>query len=259
MTLVFDAPVMLADIKKHVWISSGIFLFSLLLFGLSAAMWGRLFLTRAPLVVALPPGTEIPLQTSQPQEPSANWEETPAEPASATPEASEEIAQPAISETPPEATPEAPSDSASSQPAASPDVAPADSSPPPPPPPPPTVILFVDDEAPARELAKSALTMEGTVLVCAEESDAGLAEYDKQTGPVGLVVLPLVTLEMTGDSQRIFDELRKRKPDQKILFTTASLETMPIPPFLKEAVGIAFLPKPLTPRSLAEKALELMS
>ncbi len=113
------------------------------------------------------------------------------------------------------------------------------------------IVLVVDDEELTRKRIQNALG-ESYECLFAEECDAGL-ELFKQNAEIKLVILPLVILEMMGDTDRVFEGFRTANPEVHIIFTTASFATMPIPAKLAAAPLVVFIEKGTEAESIPEK------
>ena len=117
------------------------------------------------------------------------------------------------------------------------------------------VILLVEDEAPVRRVALHALQRYGyTVLEAALPSEA-LTICKEHSGKIDLVLTDVVMPGMSGPD--LAKQLLAQRPGLKVLFSSG---------YTGEAIahrgeilsGLAFLPKPFTPMTLARKVREVL-
>ncbi len=112
-------------------------------------------------------------------------------------------------------------------------------------------MLLVEDELEVRQFAVRALRRQGyTVLEAADGVEA--LEVIAKNEDVDIVISDVVMPEMDGPT--LFKELRKRKPNLKVIFVSG----YPNEAFREQLGGeeFAFLPKPFSLPQLAAKVKE---
>ena len=110
-------------------------------------------------------------------------------------------------------------------------------------------VLLVEDEVSIRTFATQALSARGYDVLAAETGAEAVELMDAHDGDIDIVVSDVVMPEMDGPT--LFRELRKRKPDIKMLFMSGYAEDA----FRKNLDAEArfhFLPKPFNLPELAE-------
>jgi PAS domain S-box-containing protein len=103
------------------------------------------------------------------------------------------------------------------------------------------VILVVDDEAPILHAARAALEAAGYRVLTARDGRAALDLYARHPGGVTAVVLDVM---MPGlDGAATLEELRRRDPEARVLFTSGLRLSAALAVTARDA-GVPFLPKP---------------
>jgi CheY-like chemotaxis protein len=116
-------------------------------------------------------------------------------------------------------------------------------------------ILLVEDEAGVRRLSLTVLESQGYVVLEAASGDMALQVARSRTGPIHLVVTDVVMPGMSG--RELWDRLRVLRPDSRVLFMSGYTDDAIARHGVLEP-GIAFLQKPFTPFSLAQKVREVL-
>ncbi|MBB4301805.1 two-component system cell cycle sensor histidine kinase/response regulator CckA [Rhodobium orientis] len=116
-------------------------------------------------------------------------------------------------------------------------------------------ILLVEDEEAVRAFAARALASRGYTVHEASSGSEALEVLDGENGAVDLVVSDVVMPEMDGPS--LLRELRKRRPDLKIIFVSGYAEDA-FAKNLPENEKFGFLPKPFTLKQLATAVKEAL-
>ncbi|EFO30747.1 PAS domain-containing protein [Roseibium sp. TrichSKD4] len=116
-------------------------------------------------------------------------------------------------------------------------------------------ILLVEDEEAVRAFAARALASRGYTVYEAGSGTEALEVMDENDGAVDLVVSDVVMPEMDGPSLLV--ELRKTRPDLKIIFVSGYAEDA-FEENLPENEQFDFLPKPFTLKQLATKVKEVL-
>jgi CheY-like chemotaxis protein len=116
-------------------------------------------------------------------------------------------------------------------------------------------ILLVEDEAGVRRLSLTVLETQGYVVLQAASGDMALQVARSETGPIHLVVTDIVMPGMSG--RELWERLRVLRPDSRVLFMSGYTDDAIARHGVLEP-GIAFLQKPFTPFSLAQKVREVL-
>jgi two-component system cell cycle sensor histidine kinase/response regulator CckA len=109
-------------------------------------------------------------------------------------------------------------------------------------------ILLVEDEEAVRAFAARALASRGYKVYEAESGIEALDVMDEAGGKIDLVVSDVVMPELDGPS--LLKELRKKRPDLKIIFISGYAEDA-FKKNLPEGEDFQFLPKPFSLKQLA--------
>jgi two-component system cell cycle sensor histidine kinase/response regulator CckA len=109
-------------------------------------------------------------------------------------------------------------------------------------------ILLVEDEEAVRAFAARALGSRGYKVYEAESGIEALEVMDEAGGKIDLVVSDVVMPELDGPS--LLRELRKKRPDLKIIFISGYAEDA-FKKNLPEGEDFQFLPKPFSLKQLA--------
>ena len=116
-------------------------------------------------------------------------------------------------------------------------------------------ILLVEDEEAVRAFGKRALMSRGYTVHEAGSGTEALAVMEETGGSVDLVVSDVVMPEMDGPS--LLRELRKTRPDLKIIFVSGYAEDA-FAKNLPEGEQFHFLPKPFSLKQLATAVKEAL-
>ncbi len=117
-------------------------------------------------------------------------------------------------------------------------------------------ILLVEDEEAVRAFAARALASRGYTVHEAGSGTEALEVMEETGGSVDLVVSDVVMPEMDGPS--LLRELRKTRPDLKIIFVSGYAEDA-FEENLPEGETFFFLPKPFTLKQLATTVKDVLS
>ncbi|WP_346914429.1 cell cycle histidine kinase CckA [uncultured Roseibium sp.] len=117
-------------------------------------------------------------------------------------------------------------------------------------------ILLVEDEEAVRAFAARALASRGYTVHEASSGTEALEVMEETGGEVDLVVSDVVMPEMDGPTLLV--ELRKTRPDLKIIFVSGYAEDA-FEENLPENEKFFFLPKPFTLKQLATTVKEVLS
>ena len=117
-------------------------------------------------------------------------------------------------------------------------------------------ILLVEDEEGLRALNARGLQSRGYTVIEAGNGIEALQELEKQGGEVDIVVSDVVMPEM--DGLALMKELKKRKPNIKIIFVSGYAEDA-FDKNLPDQTQFNFLPKPFTLKQLVRVVKETMA
>jgi two-component system, cell cycle sensor histidine kinase and response regulator CckA len=117
-------------------------------------------------------------------------------------------------------------------------------------------ILLVEDEEGLRALNARGLQSRGYTVIEAGNGIEALQEMEKRGGEVDIVVSDVVMPEM--DGLALMRELKKRKPDIKIIFVSGYAEDA-FDKNLPDQTQFNFLPKPFTLKQLVRVVKETMA
>jgi signal transduction histidine kinase len=116
-------------------------------------------------------------------------------------------------------------------------------------------ILLVEDEAGVRRLSSTVLETQGYIVLEAASGDIALQVARSETGPIHLIVTDVVMPGMNG--RELWERLKVLRPDSRVLFMSGYTDDAIARHGVLEP-GIAFLQKPFTPFSLAQKVREVL-
>jgi CheY-like chemotaxis protein len=116
-------------------------------------------------------------------------------------------------------------------------------------------ILVVEDEDGVRALAKHVLQSCGYTVLEANDGAEALRRCEQHLGPVQLLVTDVVMPELAGRS--LAEHLASIRPETKVLYMSGYTDDAVIRHGVFQA-EMAFLQKPFTPRSLANKVREVL-
>ncbi len=116
-------------------------------------------------------------------------------------------------------------------------------------------ILLVEDEEAVRAFASRALASRGYTVHEAGTGQEALEVMEEVGGEIDLVVSDVVMPEMDGPS--LLRELRKQRPDLKIIFVSGYAEDA-FARNLPEGESFSFLPKPFSLKALATAVKEAL-
>ncbi len=120
---------------------------------------------------------------------------------------------------------------------------------------PPKLVLAIDDEPEILEIIKQCLEMEGFQVLTALGAKQGLKVYEERGSEIGVILLDYLMPDMTGDL--VFDCLRRRNPDARVILLTGCEDTVARTMF--EAGLRGFLQKPFYLDDLVNRVREELS
>src|ERR1019366_3646341 len=116
-------------------------------------------------------------------------------------------------------------------------------------------ILLVEDESGVRRLSRTILEAQGYIVLEAASGDEALEVVRSHAGEIHLVATDVIMPGMSG--RVLWDRLRVLLPDPRVLFMSGYTDDAIARHGVLEP-GIAFLQKPFTPFSLAQKVREVL-
>ena len=116
-------------------------------------------------------------------------------------------------------------------------------------------ILLVEDEQIVRDLEREALEESGYTVLEARSASHALELAQEYRGTIDLLLTDVVMPELSG--HEVAERLTARRPEMKVLYASGYTDGAIVRHGVLEP-GIAFLPKPLTPASLARKVREVL-
>ena len=111
-------------------------------------------------------------------------------------------------------------------------------------------VLVVDDETTVSAMAKKALERYGYTVLLADSGPEAIHIAKRHPGEIALVVLDMSMPDMSGEE--VLPELRKIRPQIKVLVSSGYSESETLPLFGRQRVT-GFIQKPYTSKGLAEK------
>jgi PAS domain S-box-containing protein len=118
------------------------------------------------------------------------------------------------------------------------------------------VVLIVDDEPVVREIAKKSLERRGYTVLVASDGSAAIDIFKRHPGQIDLAILDLSMPGMSG--QETLPELRKARPDVKVLVSSGYSETEALTMFEGQKVS-GFIQKPYTAARIADTVKLVLS
>jgi PAS domain S-box-containing protein len=116
-------------------------------------------------------------------------------------------------------------------------------------------VLLVEDDAQVRRLAAIALERAGFTVLEAQHPEEAFDVAAHHHGPIHLILTDVVMPGMNG--RAMVERLVGRYPDARILFMSGYTDDA-LAPLGVAAGDMAFLPKPFTPKQLAERVREVI-
>lgn len=118
-------------------------------------------------------------------------------------------------------------------------------------------ILVIDDEADIRDLSKDILEKLGYIVLTAQDGNEGLKIFREMKDSISVIILDMIMPKM--DGAEVFRELRKIKPDVKIILCSGYSQNgfSDIEDILKNG-NSEFVQKPFTVYSLGQAVKKIL-
>jgi two-component system cell cycle sensor histidine kinase/response regulator CckA len=116
-------------------------------------------------------------------------------------------------------------------------------------------VLLVEDATPVRTLARRSLEARGYRVLDAADGPAALAISARYDGDIDLLVTDVVMPGMSG--RELAERLAPLRPGMKVLYTSGYTDDAMVRQGVLTA-GVAFLPKPFVPDTLARKVRDVL-
>lgn len=116
-------------------------------------------------------------------------------------------------------------------------------------------VLLVEDEQIVRDLSREVLERYGYQVICATDGEDGLRVCKEFDGRIDLMITDVVMPRMGG--RELAEQLATVRPDTKVLYMSGFTDDAIVRHGLLEE-HFAFIQKPFSPESLAQKAREVL-
>ena len=117
------------------------------------------------------------------------------------------------------------------------------------------LVLVVDDVPGVLDSIERTLMRGGFDVLAAQEAGTALELFQMHGRDVSVAVLDLVLEDSVGSE--LFFELRRRRPELPVLFSTGALDDLGVESLLREK-RTAFIPKPYAPADLIVAVEDLL-
>ena len=117
-----------------------------------------------------------------------------------------------------------------------------------------TILLAEDDDS-ARKLIRSILREYGYRILEAQDGEEAVRLFEQHEGPIHLLLTDVVMPGMNG--RELAERLQPLQPKMKVLYMSGYTDNAIVHAGVMEP-GMAFIPKPFTPKDLASKVREVL-
>jgi CheY-like chemotaxis protein len=116
-------------------------------------------------------------------------------------------------------------------------------------------VLVAEDDVSVRKLTREVLEKAGYTVIVAEDGEDALHKFIENKDAIRLLVFDVIMPKKNG--QEAFREIRKVKPDIKVIFLSGYTTDLLHKDWTMEE-GMTFLPKPVSPNELARKVRDVL-
>ena len=116
-------------------------------------------------------------------------------------------------------------------------------------------ILLAEDDPMVRGLTKEVLTMSGYLVIESFDGENAVRKFIEKKDAIALVILDVVMPKKNG--REVFDEIRKIKPDIKVIFTSWYTGDVVLDKGIRDD-AVDFITKPLLPNDLLRKVRSVL-
>jgi PAS domain S-box-containing protein len=117
-------------------------------------------------------------------------------------------------------------------------------------------ILIAEDDDAVRGLIKTVLTEYGYSIIEAVDGEDAIDRFKKTEKRIDLIILDTVMPKKNG--REVCDEIRKIKPDSKVLFTSGYTRDIILDKGMVEGDTFEFILKPIAPYALLQKVRQVL-
>ena len=118
-----------------------------------------------------------------------------------------------------------------------------------------TILIAEDDDA-VRGLIKTVLTEHGYSIIEAVDGEDAIDRFTKTEKRIDLIILDTVMPKKNG--REVYDEIRKIKPDSKVIFTSGYTRDVILDKGMAEGDTFEFIQKPISPYVLLQKVRQVL-
>ncbi len=116
-------------------------------------------------------------------------------------------------------------------------------------------ILLAEDDPMVRGLTKEVLTMSGYLVIESFDGENAVRKFIEKKDAIALVILDVVMPKKNG--REVFDDIRKIKPDIKVIFTSGYTGDVVLDKGIRDD-AVDFITKPLLPNDLLRKVRSVL-
>jgi len=116
-------------------------------------------------------------------------------------------------------------------------------------------ILLAEDNPDLQKLQEEVLNGKGYITIPATDGEMAIARFMEHIDSIDLLILDVVMPKKNG--KEVFDEIRKIKPDVKVLFTSGYTGDVVIDKGVYDS-AVEFIQKPISPNELLGKIREVL-
>jgi two-component system cell cycle sensor histidine kinase/response regulator CckA len=118
-----------------------------------------------------------------------------------------------------------------------------------------TILIAEDDDA-VRGLIKTVLTEHGYSIIEAIDGEDAIDRFVKTEKRIDLIILDTVMPKKNG--REVYDEIKRIKPDSKVIFTSGYTRDIILDKGMAEGDTFEFIPKPISPYVLLLKVRQVL-